>query len=272
MATEADILQRVRKELGDLPEPFRQTFRGTGEQDEFDLPVARISTTGLRVYTVGSTGTDTTLTLGTDFTLDADNGVVRLTAPLPTDTLLVTEGTAYGMFTDDDLTQYVRDAVLQHTHGSNDTVRYRDGNGFIRYERTAVSLANLDEIEELPVALLATVTALYALLADSSTDIDVSTSEGTHIPRSQRFGQIMQSIKAINARYQYLCSMLNVGLGKIEVTNLRRVSKTTGRLIPLFVEREYDETSLPTRILPEIDTRDADPDGPPSQIFGQGLW
>jgi hypothetical protein len=40
VATEAEIITRVRLELGDQPEPFRQTYRGTGTQDEFDLPVS----------------------------------------------------------------------------------------------------------------------------------------------------------------------------------------------------------------------------------------
>jgi hypothetical protein len=273
MATEASILTRVRNELGDLSEPFRQTFRGTGTQDEFDLPVARVSTTGLNAYTVDpQTLANVTLVLDTDFTLDAENGIVRLTDPLPQDVLLVVEGTAFGMFTDDDLEQYVRDALLQHTFGQNETTRYRDGNGFIQYDRVAKSIDNLPEVEELPVSLLATVNALWALLADAATDIDVTTSEGTHIPRSQRFGQLQSAIASITERYQSICAMLNVGLYKIEVSRLRRVSRTTNRLVPLYVEREYDQHDLPTRITPEIDQRDADHDGPPSPAYQQGVW
>lgn len=273
MATEADILARVRKELGDLSEPFRQSYRGTGTQDEFDLPVARVSTTGLNVYTVDPTTAATaTLILDTDFTLDSDNGILRLTTPLAQDVLLIAEGTAFGMFTDDDLSQYVLDAVIQHTFGHNETTRFRDGNGFIRYGRVAQTIDNLPEVEVLPVALLATINALWGLYADAATDIDVTTSEGTHIPRSQRFGQLQGAISAVTGRYQELCALLNVGLYKIEIFNLRRVSRTNNRLVPLFVEREYDETTLPTRITPEIDTRDEDPDGPPSPAYMQGIY
>jgi hypothetical protein len=273
VATEADILSRVRKELGDLSEPFRQSFRGTGTQDEFDLPVARVSTTGLNVYTVDPTTTDTvTLVLDTDFTVDTENGIIRLTSPLAQDVLLIAEGTAFGMFTDDELEQYVRDAIIQHTHGQNETTRFRDGNGFIRYDRVAKTIDNLPEVEELPVSLLASVNALWALITDAATDVDITTSEGTHIPRSQRFAQLQNAVHLVTQRYQDICAQLNVGLYKIEVMNLRRVSRTTNRLIPIFVEREYDETTLPTRITPEIDTRDADPDGPPSPAYMQGIF
>lgn len=272
MATEADILARVRKELGDESEPFRQTYRGTGTQNQYDLPVERVDATGLTAYTVDANNVDKTLVLGTDFTLDADNGIIQLTTPLATDVLLVVEGTAFGMFTDEELTQYVRDAILQHTYGQNETIRYRDGHGFIRYDRVAKTVDSLPEVEELPVSLLAAVNAMWALYADAATDIDVTTSEGTHIPRSQRFAQLTTAIEAITARYQNICAMLNVGLYKIEVSNLRRVSLTTNRLVPLYVEREYDETTWPTRITPEIDTRDQDKDGPPSPAYQQGVF
>lgn len=273
MATETDILARVRVELGDISEPFRQTFRGTGTQDQFDLPVARVSSTGLNVYTVDPVTLDmSNLLLDIDFTLDSDNGTLQLNQPLPQDVLLVVEGLAFGMFTDDELTQYVRDALLQHNYGQQDTTRYRDGNGFIQYERVDKDITNLPEVEELPVALLATVTALWVLLTDAATDIDITTSEGTHIARSQRFAQLTTAVNLVTERYQNICAMLNVGLYKIEVSNLRRVSRTTGRLVPIYVEREYDETTLPIRIVPEIDQRDADPDGPPSPAYQQGVW
>jgi hypothetical protein len=184
----------------------------------------------------------------------------------------VAEGVAFGMFTDDELEQYVRDALLQHTYGQTDTTRYRDGNGFIQFDRVAKSIQNLPEVEELPVGLLAAINAMWDLITDAATDIDVSTSEGTHIPRSQRFAQMTNAVDRLQSRYREVCAQLNVGLYRIEVMNLRRVSRTNNRLVPIYREREYDETTLPTRIVPEIDSRDLDPDGPPSQAFGQGVW
>lgn len=266
MATEAEIVSRVRAELGDQSEPFRQTYRGTGSQDEFDLPSERVATTGLQVFkTNPSTLASTTLVLNTDVTLDSDNGILRLTAgPLAKDWLLTAEGSAFGMFTDAELAQFVRDAVLQHTNERYETVRYRDSNGFIAYNRVAQSLENLPEVENLLVAILASIEALWALSTDASTDIDITTSEGTHVNRGQRFSQLQTQIALLTEKYRSLCAQLNVGLYRIEVSNLRRVSRTTNRLVPIFVEREYDDNHMPTRVLPEVDARDADWDGPPS--------
>lgn len=293
MASHAEIVQRVRRELGDLSEPFRQSYRGTGEQDEFDLPVARVSTSSLSVFTVDpNAGEISDEDLVTDeyqqqmllmveggpltdaeYTIDAENGVIRLTdGPLPKDFLLVVEGVAYGMFTDEELGEFVSDAIILHTEGRTHTTRYRDENGFIRYEKVAMAVENLPEIEMLPVAMLATVEALWALSTDAATDIDITTSEGTHVARTQRYAQLRTQIDVLTEKYQNLCSLLNVGLYRIEVANLRRVSRLTNRLVPVYVEREFDETTLPTRIVTEIDSRDADPDGPPSPAGNMGLY
>lgn len=274
MASEAIILRRLRKELGDLGEPFRQTYRGTGEQDEFDLPTARVAETTLKVYTIAAVGGPATdLTVDTDFTMDWNNGVVRLNDPLPRNALLVVEGTGYGLFSDEELSQdFIRDAILQHTNARTVTTRYKDERGFIRYEERPVDIESLPEVEELPVAILATIEALWSLSTDAATDIDVTTSEGTHIPRSQRFAQIRAQIDVLTEKYETLCSLLNVGLYRIEVSTLRRVSRTTNRLVPVFTAREYDDATYPTRVLPPIDKRNEDADGPPSPATYQGLY
>lgn len=272
MATEADIIKRVRLELGDNPEPFRQTYRGNGLQDEFDLPSERVSTTGLKVFKTDPVSlASTDLVLDTDFTLDAENGVVRLSAPLTKDWMLTAEGLAFGLFTDDELRDFVHEAVLQHTNAATDSTRYRDSRGFIRYEVLAQTLANLPEVENLLVAILATIEALWALSTDAATDIDITTSEGTHVPRSQRFAQLRVQIDVLTDKYKTLCGQLNVGLYRIEMSTLRRVSRTNNRLVPVYVPREYDDSQPPVRVLAPIDTREADFDGPPSPA-GNGFY
>ena len=273
MASEADLLKRVRLEIGDQSEPFRQTYRGTGFQNQFDLPVERVSDIGFSAFTTNpQTLESTDLVVGQDYSLDSENGIVQLTSPLPKDHMLTAQGEAFGMFTDDELTQYLRDALLQHTSGdATQTTRYRDSHGFIRYEHVQTTVDNLPEVEELPVAVLAAINVSWVLLTDAATDIDITTAEGTHVPRSQRFGQLQALISALTDRYKTLCAMLGVGLYRIEVGNLRRVSRQTGRLVPLYVEREYDDNSIPERILPPVDRRNADPDGPPSPA-GNYFW
>lgn len=265
MATEEEIISRVRLELGDQTEPFRQTYRGTGSMDEFDLPTERISLTGLKAFkTHPTTLVNTNLTLNVDFTIDTNHGVVRLTTPLDRDWLLTVEGSAFGLFTDAELKEFVHEAVLQHTYGASETIRYKDARGFIAYERSAQTLENLPEVENLLVAILAAVEALWALSTDAASDIDITTSEGTHVPRSQRFAQLRLQIDVLTEKYRDLCSLLNVGLYRIEISNLRRVSRTNNRLVPVYVAREYDDHGMPVRVTPEIDTREADFDGPPS--------
>lgn len=271
MATEAEIISRVRLELGDQPEPFRQSYRGTGTQDEFDLPVSRVSSSTLNVYTINGVAI-TNLVFGQDYTLDPENGVVRLTVAPAQDILIVAEGTAFGMFTDEEIASFVTDATLQHTNERVITVRYVDGHGFTRYDRTPISLVNLPEVENLPLSLLATIEALWALSTDAATDIDITTSEGTHVSRAQRFAQLRVQIDVLTQKYQLLCQQLGLGLFKIETSTLRRVSRTTNRLVPIFVEREYDDSGPIERILPPIDRRDADEDGPPSPATYRGLF
>lgn len=269
MATAAEIIARVRLELGDLGEPFRSSYEGDGSAQSFQLPVQHVSSIGLSVFTIA--GATLTTLAPSAYTLDEGNGLLRTTAAFPYGTNLVVQGTSYGLFSDAELGQFVNDAVLQHTNGRTITSRYRDTNGFIQYREDPVELANLPEVENLLVALLATVEALWALATDASTDIDVITAEGTHLPRSQRWAQIMRQIDVLTDKYHGLCEQLNVGLNRIEVSTLRRVSLQTGRLVPVFKTREYDDNTLPQRLLPPIDHRHDDESGIPSQIIG-GNW
>jgi hypothetical protein len=134
-----------------------------------------------------------------------------------------------------------------------------------------MDLSNLPDVEGTLVALRATIDALWALTIDASTDIDISSADGTTVPRSQRYHQLREMIDAMTARYNQLCAMLNVGLNAIEMSKIRRVSKTTNRLVPIFEDREYDDYDLPRRQLPPIDHRDEDESNIQSPIFG-GMW
>jgi hypothetical protein len=272
VATEAALISRIRLELGDNPMPFRGQFRGTGSQSTFDLPANNVSPTGLRVFTVDPTSMAITDLLATSYTLDQPNGLITLDAVLARDFQLVVEGYSFSLFTDNEIREFLHEALLQHTNGASDTIRYRDEHGFIKYAHYTVTLQNLPEIEEVLVSLLASTEALWALATDASTDIDVHTSEGTFVPRSQRYSQLVSQISLLTEKYKTLCAQLNVGLYRIEMSTLRRVSKTTGRLVPLYVEREFDDASMPVRIIPEVDARESDPDGPASPAYNQGYF
>lgn len=275
MATLAGIIKRVRSEIGDFSAPFVDTFVGGDELSSYDLSEVNVSSVSAKVSTADPAGV-VELVEDTDYVLNPAEGSILLInaaySPLRHGQTLIVRGTSHGMFTDDDLELYVQDAMQQHTYGRTLRTRYRDGHGHIRYDLEPIDLENLPAVEEPLVAYLAVVNVLWTLATDAATDIDVNTSEGTFVPRSQRYRQLMEHLAQIQDRYNTLAQQLNVGLSRIEMFQLRRISRTTNRLVPLFQAREYDDTSRPERLLPPIDG-DAydDESGIPSPLY-PGTW
>lgn len=271
MTSTVDLIARVRRELGDTGHPFQDQFVGTGDTSIYDLVETQIENVVINGV-IPSPPSVVTLVPGSDYTVDTVGGRLILLgggwSPLPTGYTLIVNGTTSGLYTDDELADYVQDAFTQHTSGRTVQTRFRDIDGFIKYLDEPMDYANLPAVEDYPVSLLATIMVLWAVATDASTDIDISTADGTNIPRSQRYAQVRSQIDAKTAQYQDICNQLNVGLHRIEVAQLRRVSKTTGRLIPVFREREYDDNELPVRILPGIDERNKDESEIPSPWFG----
>lgn len=270
MALISDILPRVRAYLGDRGEPFRTSVTGDGRTDRYELAVGLVGTTGLLVQQFHNNA-PTNLNSPADYVIDNENSVITLTGPLTAGDVLFVQGTGYSLLSDADLTQMINDATLQHTNGRTVQTRYRDINGFIQYSEVPVTLPNLPDMEEQLVVLLATVEAFWLLSSDAATDIDIQTAEGTFVPRSQRHIHILQQIDILTEKYRNLCAQLNVGAYRIEVSTLRRTSKTTNRLIPVYKPREYDDNNPPQRELPHIDSRDEDSSGIPSPATG-GWW
>lgn len=266
-----EIINRVRIELGDTGAPFSDTFLGTGMLSTYDLTdfnLWNVTVNWIRNQSA------VLLTEGTDYDINYQEGRIFLygiASPLPQGDTLVVSGQASGMFSDQELTDFINDAVLQHTNGRTVKTRFKDSNGFIKYTTVPMDLNNLPDVEGTLVALRATIDALWALATDASTDIDISSADGTTVPRSQRYQQLREQIDGMTARYNQLCAMLNVGLNAIEMSKIRRVSRTTNRLVPIFEDREYDDYELPRRQLPPIDARDEDESNLASPIYG-GYW
>lgn len=270
MATEAQIIERVRLELGDLTEPFRVSIRGTGGQDDFDIPARNILPQTLKVFQIHGDDSITDYVLDVDYTVDSKNGIITFTEAPYEDARILIEGNSFGIFSDAELSHFVHDAIAQHLKDRNVEKRYRDGRGFIKYDRMPMELEDLPPEENILVSLLATVEALWALATDASLDIDVQTAEGTSLPRGQRWRQLTAQIDLLTEKYKDLSLMMGVGLFAPEVLTMRRVSRTTGRLVPIFQAKEYDETGPPIRKTPPAHTRDSDPDGPHSPWFSGG--
>lgn len=275
MATLAGLIRRIRAEVGDFSAPFVDTFVGGDELSSYDLSEVNVTAVTAKVTAADPAGT-VELVEDADYVLNPAEGSILLInpaySPLKHGQTLIVRGQSDGMFSDADLEMYVQDAMAQHTYGRTLRTRYRDGHGHIRYDLEPIELENLPPVEEPLVAYLAVTNVLWTLATDASTDIDVTTSEGTHVPRSQRYRQLMEHLGEIQARYNTLAQQLNVGLARIEQFQLRRISRSTNRLVPLFQAREYDDTSKPERLLPPIDG-DAydDESGIPSPLY-PGTW
>lgn len=242
MATTAGILTRVRLELADQGQSFSTTAISDGVTLRYELPMQPVSAFGLSVNSIIN-GTPAALT----YTLDAQNGVITLATAPANGVTINTQGTAYRYFSDADITTFINTAVSQHLHNRTDP-----------YGRP-VTLATLPSVEDYLIALLATIEALYVLLTDTSYDIDIITPEGVSIPRSQRRQALMQLIEERQTQYKELAAALNVGLNRIEMFTLRRISRSTGKLVPVYVAQELDDIQPARRVYTPIDSDGAAP-------------
>lgn len=246
---------------------------GTGEQGYYDLSEGSIAY--LTSVTVTEGGSSRPLTEGPDYQLmDTQGRIVLLGVlnPLPQGSILVVTGFGAGMLSQSELLAAARDAQSMFFHKRFSTARSKDAHGFVQYVETPANLASMPEVEQLPLVLLGVVNALWKLATDAASDVDVDTVEGTHIDRGQRFSQLMAMIDAVTARYHDICEQLNIGLWRIEVSDLRRVSRTTSRFVPLYREREYDDYGQAVRQLPPIDHPFDDTSEIPNPGFGGGWW
>lgn len=269
MADVTSTIKRVRREIGDLGESFQTEAQGDGLTRRFELPVNMLGTSGLSVYEVDEYNNRTPYALNTDYVIDSDNGVITLTGTLGIDEQIFVEGTHYSLFSDGELEVYINDAVNKHVGDRTTSTRAMGPFGFVEYVELPITLATLPPVEEPLVAILACIDVFWTMATDAATDIDVVTAEGTSIPRSQRYRQIMGHLQMLQGRYQQLCEQLNVGFYRIEMSTLRRVSRTTGRYVPVYKDREYDDHSWSVRELPPIDVHNRDNSGIHNPSYGR---
>ena len=207
----------------------------------------------------------------TAYTINDTLGQLQVGQPVPLNATLIIAGNSWSMFSDDELTTYISDALNQHFFGRTIKTRIRDARGFIDYPTVPVSVSNMPAIEVPLVVMLATINTFWTLANDTASDFNIQTAEGTSIDRTSQYNQIMSQIQAMTERYQEMCGQLNVGVYRAETLQLRRSSYTTGRLVPVFEPREYDDHRWPVRELPPIDGRNQDNSGIPDVIWnGQG--
>ena len=231
MANIYDLTYRVRLELGDQPQQFTFTAVGDGYTKDFTLPCKPIDINTLVVKVNG-----TPVVYPTGYTLEAEVGVVHfVTAPTNNATILIT-GNKFRYFTDDDICLFINTAIEQHTYNRTDAFG------------SVVNLAAIPPVEEYPLAILAVIEALWVLATDSAFDINITAPDGVVIPRAQRYQQLTSVIQQRWEQYRTLCAQLNIGLWRIEMGTLRRVSRTTNKLIPVYMPQEIDDSRKPERV------------------------
>lgn len=231
MASLSDLVSKVRTELNDQSKQFTKSFTGDGVTKDFALGYKPIDANTLLV-TVGNT----TVTNPTGYTVEPQIGVVHFTAAPALNSVVKVVGSVFRYFSDADIEYFVNTAVTQHLHNRTDAFGRQ------------MTISLLPEVEAYPVTILSVVEALYALATDASFDIDITAPDGVHVPRSQRYSQLMGLIAQRQEQYRNICSALNIGLWRVEMGVLRRVSRTTNKLVPVYMSQEVDDARKPERV------------------------
>jgi len=266
-----DLINRVRLELGDMPAQFTTVLLADGGKDYYvkvkPLEPAYLVTTitsgavstataTTTAVAIGVSGTTATYAQGTDFTVEEDLGIIHFLNKIPAAGASITvSGTHYRYFSNKDIITFINTAIAQHTYNRTDS-----------YGRQ-MNLALIPTVEEYPLALLAVTEALWALATDAAFDINITAPDGVVIPRSQRFSQLTSMIANRKAQYEELCKVLNIGLWRTEMGTLRRVSRTTNKLVPVYVPQEIDDARKPERVYLQNDLLGRTPTPSTAQVY-----
>ena len=219
----------ARNYLRDFPKFFQVTFDVVGRTYELGQPNIDSSTLWIATTSGGSVNA-----LGSsDYSLDARNGILRLSTTVPQNSKLLVEGYYYEWLLPADLEFYCERSI--NFHRPTITIPLEQANAAV-----------LDVI-----GLGALVEALQALMTEFSRDIDVMTSESIHIPGSQRFRMLQSLCQQWEIEYRKHANNLNIGPERIEQFSLRRVSRTTNRLVPLYLAKEIGDYGPMERIFAE---------------------
>jgi len=240
VATSTDLMNRVRLELGDQATTFDIALSGDGSSTRFETNMYPLDSTSLVISVNGVAQTSANVTV------EERTGVLTFSTAPALNAVIRFAGTRYRFFGYTDLKMFLDAAVGEHLYHRTDA--------FGR----AMTMANLPVIEEYPVSILAAYMALTALATDASFDIDISAPDGVSIPRSERYRQLLDMMATRQQQYKDLCAALNIGLNRIEVFNLRRVSRTTNKLVPIYIAQEIDDYSKPQRVYLPTNTYGAD--------------
>lgn len=222
-------VELARNYLRDFPKFFQVSFDGLGRT--YELGQTNIDKTTLWIATTA--GASATELATTDYHLDARNGILRLTSTPASNTKIMVEGYYYEWILPEDLLFYAERSINFHIPTIN-----------VPLEQASPAVLDV-------IGLGALVEALQALMTEYARDIDITTSESIHIPGSQRFRMIQSLVQQWEVEYRKHANNLNIGPEKIDQFSLRRVSRTTNRLVPLFKSKELGDYGPIERIFAE---------------------
>lgn len=224
-----EITTLARNYLRDFPKFFQVTFDAIGRT--YQLGNLNVDASTLWVAT--SNGTTAAELTTNEYSLDVRNGILRLLAtPTPGQKLMV-EGYYYEWLLPEDLEYYVKRSIYYH-------------------EQTIhIPIENANKAVKDTIGMAGMIEALWALMTEYARDIDVMTSESVHIPGSQRFRMLQGLIQQWEDEYRKHANNLNIGPERIEIMNLRRTSRTTNRLVPLYQSKELGDYGPMERIFAE---------------------
>ena len=236
--TPEELLLNTRFQLTDVGKSFLQTIIATGHTNRYGLNYAPVQAESIQVYV-------NSVDVSLEVAVEEHTGVLIFQVPEhypKKDDVITAAGMHFRFFTDDELMHICRDATEMHTAG------HTAAHG------GALTLASLSPVEDLPVSIMCAIQAIYVLLTDAAFDIDINAPDGVNIPRSERYRQLTELLQILQGRYQDLSSQLNVGLYAMQVFTLRRISKRTNRLVPIYVPQEIDDRTYPVRVWLPIPT------------------
>jgi hypothetical protein len=233
VATKEDIITIAKNYLRDFPRFFQYTTPVSGRTYDLGRPNVDKSTLWVAYQPQSGGGSVTVLAEPSNYSVDERNGILRLVSPSLGNDLLI-EGYHYEWLLPADFDFYADVAINMHTHSMD-----------IPLASVAPAVADV-------IGISALINALWGLVSEYSRDIDVITSESVHITASQRYRMVINLLNEWEEEYHKRATALNIGLERMEALTLRRVSRTTNRLVPIYKPRELGDFGPPERIFTEI--------------------
>lgn len=232
MASAPEIAAAARGMLRDHPKYFEIT-EGPLNVLTLRLPHPLISPTTLQVY-ITDNADPPVVAVTKLWSLDEHNGILKLDDEAYIGSTVTVAGYHFVWFCESDLNLAMGQAAAEQFYN-------RD-----------VNVPTMDPVEAEVLAIGTVVRALWSLCIELALDIDVSTPEGMYIPAHQRYSQVVAMMQYWEQQYESKMASLNIGLNALEQFRLRRISLMTGRYVPVYVDREFDDPRWPKRLYPAI--------------------